>query len=114
MNWNRLSLFKLPNRHKRFEYVPRYYDPKKEALKDKINRAKQEATIDDNGKFARDIKFRADTAARWGNSEYKSQSMRSNIRLIIILMLVIVTFYYLFIGLDIAGMGIDENLDKLK
>lgn len=114
MDWNKFSIFKLPNRHKRFEYMPRYYDPQKEELQEKINRAKKEAAIGDNGKFARDIKFKAEMAERWGNSEYKSAAFRRNIRLIIILAVIIIAFYYLFIGLDVAGVAIDENMDKLK
>ena len=39
MNWNRMSLVKLPDRHKRFEYIPRYYDPRKEELNKKIEQA---------------------------------------------------------------------------
>ncbi|WP_070138321.1 hypothetical protein [Crocinitomix algicola] len=114
MDWNRLSIFKLPNRHKRFDYTPRYYDPRKEALKEKVKRAEMENGVDEDGTYAREVKFKADMAERWGNSEFRTQSFRSNIRLIIILAIVVLAFYYLFIGLDVAGVAIDENIDKLK
>ena len=98
MNWNRMSLFKMPNRHKRFEYIPRFYDAKKEELERKIEQA--ENPIDKDGKFQRDLKFRQKTADKWGNPEFKTEAMRSNVRLIIIFFIVLIAFYYLFIGLD--------------
>ncbi len=114
MNWNRFSLFKLPNRHKRFDYVPRYYDAEKESLLKKLKQAEKENLLDENGKYAREIKFKAKVENKWGNSDYKAQSMRSNVRLIVILGVVIVLFYYIFVGLDGIGYFLDENLDKLK
>lgn len=114
MNWNRFSLFKMPGRHKRFDFVPRYYNPEKEALEEKIRQAKIENGLLDDGSIRREIKFKAETSNKWGNSEFKSQSMRANIRLIIILFLVIAAFYYIFVGLDGVGYFLDENMDKLK
>lgn len=108
MNFNRFSLFKLPNRHKSFEYVPRYYDPKKEALKKKIQQAKKENLVDENGKYAREISFRQKTEDRWGNSDYKAQHLKANIRLAIILSVIIFAFYFLFKGLDIVGPVLDS------
>lgn len=111
MDWNRLSLFKLPNHHKRFEYVPRYFDPKKDELKKKLREAEVE-----NGdpvaamKVARDIKFKAKIDDKWGNSDFKAQRMRSNVRLIIILVCIMTAFYFIFKGLDFMGVFIDENL----
>lgn len=113
MNWNKLSLFKLPNRHRRFDYVPRYYDPRKEALEKKLKQAQQENLSVDENKMAREIKFKAELQNKWGNSEYKSQSMRSNIRLIVILGIIIVLFYYIFIGLDGIGYFLDEHGENL-
>lgn len=114
MNWNRFSLFKLPNRHKRFDYVPRYYDPRKEILQQKLEQAKRENGEEVEGSAARQIKFKAQLEDKWGNSDFKAQNMRSNIRLIVILGCVIALFYYIFIGLDGLGYFIDNNLDKLK
>ena len=59
MNWNRISLFKLPNRHKRFDYVPRYYDADKEALQRKIDQANREAGLTATSNHSREIEFRS-------------------------------------------------------
>jgi hypothetical protein len=113
MDWNRLSLFKLPNRHKRFEYVPRYFDPQKEELRKKLRQAEIENGGDvDVKKLKREIQFKSKIENKWGNSELKSQKMRSNIRLIIIFICLIIAFYYIFKGLDVMGLFIDENLRK--
>ncbi len=114
MNWNRISLFKLPNRHKRFDYVPRYYDADKEALQRKINQANREAGEEANSNYAREIEFRSQLQSKWGNSDYKAASMRSNIRLIVILGLLLIAFYYVFVALDLGGMFIDENKNNWK
>lgn len=106
MNWNRISLFKLPKEYNRFDYIPRYYDPRKEELQRKITAAN--ATQGDDEKVNRDISFRSKTQDRWGNPDFKTEAFRSNIRLIIILGIILAVFYYLFIGLDIAGSAIDS------
>ncbi len=113
MNWNRFSLFKLPNHHKRFEYVPRYFDAEKEALRKKLKAANlDESTDEESVQRRREITFKTKTASRWNNSDYKSQTMRSNVRLIVILAGVVILFYYIFQGLDGMGLFIDEKLNK--
>lgn len=110
MNWNRMSLFKLPNRHKRFEYIPRYYDPRKEELNKKIEQA--ENAVDQEGNYQRKISFRQKTADKWGNPEFKRQTMRSNLRLIVIFAIVLMATYFLFIGLDHIAPFLDNNSGK--
>ena len=110
MNWNKMSLFKLPNRHKRFEYVPRYYDPKKEEIKKKMIHA--DNPVDENGKYQRELSFRQKTADRWGNTDFKREAMRSNIRLIIIFGIVLFAVYFVFQNLDLMGEFIDTNSAK--
>lgn len=114
MNWNRFSMFKLPNRHKRFDYIPRYYDADKEALQRKIEQAKREAGENKEGNYAREIEFRAQIQSKWGNTEYKTAAMRSNIRLIVILGILLIAFYYVFVALDLGGMLIDESKNNWK
>ena len=114
MNWNKLSLFKLPNRHRRFDYMPRYYDPKKELLENKIKQAQLSKGEGVEGQVAREIRFKSEMQDKWGNSDYKAQSLRSNIRLILILGIVILIFYYIFVGLDGLGYFLDNNLENLK
>jgi|SRR5210317_1420438 len=115
INWNNYSLFKLPNQNRRFEYIPRYYDERKETLQKKIKQAQIEKEHLDKGDVERVINFREQMNDSWRNGdEVKSQRFRSNIRLIIILGVIIIAFYYLFLGLDVGAEGIDENIDKLR
>lgn len=115
MNWNKYSLFKLPNRHRRFEYVPRYYDPKKEELKRKIREAERAAKRE-KGEVGmdvrREISFRQSTADKWGNTEFKNQAMRSNIRLIVIFAIVLIAFYFLYQSLADVGTWIDSQTGR--
>ncbi|MBD3638309.1 MAG: hypothetical protein HUJ25_13235 [Crocinitomicaceae bacterium] len=114
MNWNKYSLFKLPNKHRRFEYVPRYYDPRKEELEKKIKAAEREANLT-KGKdveMRREISFRQRTSDHWGNSEFKSKMMNTNIRLIVILGIALIGFYFLFEHLDGWAYFLDEKTGK--
>jgi len=108
MKWGRISLFKLPNKHRRFEYVPRYYDPKKEKLKKQIAQANKEGILDDEGRYTREINFRAKVQDKWGNSEFRQKSTMANIRLIMILGVLVVVVYYIFQALDFGGEAIDQ------
>ncbi len=110
MNWNKMSLFKLPNRHKRFDYIPRYYDPKKEELEKKIKQA--ESATDANGNYQRELSFRQQTADKWGNTDFKREAMRSNVRLIIIFGIILFAVFFLFQYLDVIGTFIDNNKGK--
>ncbi len=92
-----MSLFKLPSKSREFNFHPRYYDERKERLKKKIELYSGENKTEDR---TRSIKFRAEMEDNWGNSGYKTQAIRSNVRLFIILVLIITLFYYLFGGID--------------
>jgi DNA-directed RNA polymerase sigma subunit (sigma70/sigma32) len=102
-----MSLFKLPSRHKRFEYIPRYFDPRKEELNKKIAQAEKSANGDQN--YKREISFRQQTSDKWGNAEYKKKTMQSNLRLVIIFGLVLLACYILFVGLDDIVPFLENN-----
>ena len=113
MNWNKYSIFKLPNKHRRFEYVPRYYDPRKEELRKKIKRAEAEANPDKNKEdVRREISFRERTADSWGNSQFKSDMMRANVRLIVIFAACLIAFYFIYQNLTDAAIFLDEQTGK--
>lgn len=97
MNWNRISLFKMPSNSRGFNFHPRYYDERKERLNKKVELYSGENKSDDR---IRSIKFKANLEDNWGNANHKSQAFKSNIRLLVILGLIILLFYYIFIGLD--------------
>lgn len=107
MNWNRMSLFKLPNKHRRFEYIPRFYNEKEEELKKKIKLS--ENATDKDGNYQREISFRHKTADKWGNTDFKREAMRSNVRLIVIFGIVLFAMYVLIQNLDLIGVFIDNN-----
>jgi len=97
MNWNRMSLFKLPSKSRAFNFHPRYYDERKERLSKKVELYSGENKTEDR---VRSMKFRAEMEDNWGSEGYKTQTIRSNFRLIVILALIIALFYYLFWGID--------------
>ena len=107
MDWNKISLFKLPKSYRRFDYTPRYYDARKEALNAKIAQFERQNNKEESDQFKREITFKSTAEDHWGHADYKSQAMRSNVRLLIILGVILVVFYYLFIGLDNIGPALD-------
>jgi hypothetical protein len=114
MNWNKYSMFKLPNKNRRFDYVPRYFDPKKEELEKKIKQAERIAGTDDGKGIdqRREISFRERTSDKWGNSDFKSQMMSSNARLVVIFLLGLVAFYFLYQHIGEAALFLDEQTGK--
>jgi len=107
MNFNRFSLFKLPNTHRRFEYNPRFYDPKRERLEKKIADASRKGR-DADGRHGRRIAFKERTAEKWGSGDYKYRMIMANVKVFIVLAIVAVVFYYVFSGLDFLGPAIDK------
>ena len=95
-----MSLFKLPSKSREFNFHPRYYDERKERLKKKVELYSGENKSEDR---IRAIKFRATLEDNWGNGGHKSQALKSNLRLLIILAIILGLFYYIFIGLDNVG-----------
>lgn len=87
-----ISMFRIP-RTKQFNYTPIFYDPHKEALKEREQQIKQELGLAD------------ETVPRISNikGKFRSQMKRnqnvksaSNMRLYIIIAILIVAAYYLF------------------
>ena len=101
-----MSLFKMPSRTRVFNFHPRYYDERKEQLKKKVELYSGENKTENR---IRSIKFQADLQDNWGKSHYKSQSFKSNIRLIVILVAILALFYYIFMGLDNVGTLIEKT-----
>ena len=105
MNWNKFSLFKLPNKYKRFEYTPRYYDERKEALEKKIRQYSEEATAEEEMKMRREVNFRENVSDRRSNSDFRRKNMRANLRLLIILGVVLAIFFVLFTQIDFESLS---------
>jgi len=108
MNWSSMSVFKMPSKYRKYSFQPRYYDERKEALKHKLIReAKVNTTVSE-----REIKFQSQLAETWGNTERKSQILKSNIRLLVILLIILASAYYVFIGMDSAEEAINNVITK--
>jgi hypothetical protein len=93
--FSRFSIFKTPT-HKRFDPIPRFYNPDKEYIDGKMNKHKSE----EDGKYS-DIRnnirnnFRNNKAGFGTSHLNRGKSSRSTIRLIIILVLLITITYYI-------------------
>lgn len=96
-----LKFFRMP-RHQRYEYKPRFWDPKKEAMDEKIDRLKKLKAKDPES-----IKARISGGFRQGGGGYEEaararrrQTIRSNMFLLaIIVALVLVTYLLLSVYL---------------
>jgi len=108
MNWSRMSVFKMPSKYRRYSFQPRYYDERKESLKRKLEREEKiNSTVSE-----REIKFQSQLEETWGNTERKSQILKSNIRLLVILLIILASAYYVFIGMDSAEEAINNAISK--
>ncbi len=88
---------------KRYDYYPRYYDADKEDLEKRIKNAKAEMGIqsDEDGEdVRREITFRKQAAANWGDSSYSRQARIANLRLILILGGIGVLFFFIYSKVD--------------
>jgi len=108
MNWSRMSVFKMPSKYRRYSFQPRYYDERKESLKRKLEREEKiNSTVSE-----REIKFQSQLEETWRNTERKSQILKSNIRLLVILLIILASAYYVFIGMDSAEEAINNAITK--
>ena len=87
---------------KRYDYYPRYYDPDKEDLENRIKRAKAELGIkDDEGNTIRqEIKFKKTVDDNWRQGMVRQSHFSANVRLVVILIALCGLFYYIYSKLD--------------
>jgi len=93
MNFSKFSVFRLPNNYKRFEYTPRYYDADKEAREKKLNKLRADREILEDEEPEKRISFRQNNRA---GSIRKTQTLKSNLRLVMILGALVIILYYLY------------------
>jgi hypothetical protein len=89
------SLFKT-RKPRQFEYQPRYWDPRKEALEARIKRIEQEIAIEKGEKIPPARTLRRGFMRGEGSRSLKSQHRSSNIRILIILA-ALSLFLYLYL-----------------
>jgi hypothetical protein len=104
-----MSVFKMPSKYRRYNFQPRYYDERKESLNRKLEREKNISASTE-----REIKFKSEIEETWGNTERKSQILKSNIRLLVILILIAGGVYYVFTAMDSAEEIINTAIENKK
>lgn len=85
--------FFYKHKPKGFNYIPRYYDPEKEAWEKK----KAEAGLNSN--LSHEEQLRLEMRKKWGvdkNNEDPSERRAKTVRTLIIVAVVAVAFYYIF------------------
>lgn len=95
--------------NKRFDYTPMYYDEKKEALnkKKEVYRRMQSGEMSDDEK--RDL-LRHEMRQSWSRTNYrKSQEKASNIRIMILILVLLALGYFIFTGID----QVDNIVEKI-
>ena len=106
----RIQFMKV-NRHKRYEYTPRYYDARKERLQkliDKHNEKESDLSKDD---FAYRERIKQRIADSYdSNMSTASASRAANIRLIIILAALLLASYFILDYVDIFANEV-TNID---
>ena len=97
----KFSFFKPP-KHKKFDPVPRFYDPEKEYLEDKLKKINAGSTDEKSQKYEKirsNIRstFRDNRAGFGINRKQRRRYYNSNIRLIVILVFIIIITYILLV-----------------
>ncbi|MFT7611527.1 MAG: hypothetical protein ACI9J3_000472 [Parvicellaceae bacterium] len=97
---------------KKFNLSTRYYDVDKERLDQRINEIEQKHGKEEGDRAKREINFRAQTNLDWKKSQVQKARMRSNIRLLIILVVLTAVFIYLFTNVDAVSSLFQKNAGK--
>ncbi|MFZ2900530.1 MAG: hypothetical protein WA004_17995 [Saprospiraceae bacterium] len=95
-----MRFFKTPG-HLRYEYKPRFWDPEKEELKERIDRAAGEQKGDADSMKTRISEHfaRRYTRGSAGSDYRRAQEKQSNFRLLIILAIILLLGYFFLIAL---------------
>lgn len=88
------TFFRLP-KHKTFQYNPRYYDERKERLQVRIKQIEQEMGVNQGDEYVPRI---SKGSIRGHNSRLRNKKAerQSNVRLLIILIVLLLITYILF------------------
>ncbi|NOU58902.1 hypothetical protein [Marinifilum caeruleilacunae] len=108
------GFFKRPQ-HKRFNLQPRYWDPAKEEREDRERRIKSELGIkDEDGQYVPNIKGRMRSELRHKLSDASGARKKSNIRLLVIFVILAVVAYAYVFGWDELLERIIGGMESLK
>ena len=87
------SFFKI-NKNRRFNFIPRYYDPQKENLEKRIRSIEQEMGVKEGEAYRPSL--RKGQMTNYFNRKRDKAQKQSNIRLIIIFIVLFLISYFLF------------------
>ena len=87
------SFFKI-NKNKQFNFIPRYYDPQKEDLEKRIRSIEQEMGVKEGEAYRPSL--RKGQMRNYFRGKKRKAQKQSNIRLIIILIVLFIISYFLF------------------
>lgn len=91
--------FMKVNRHRRFNFTPRFYDERKERI-DKLREAYHGDT--DSSPEERQLQLRERIQSNWStNKSYSKKSKAANLRLIIILAVLLLIVYLILGNVDV-------------
>lgn len=104
----KITFFSKTRAHKKFHYIPMYYDEQKEYLELK------KAQYRDRDKTEQDIETRKDIlrqemSANWSRTQNAAAAKRtSNIRILILIGLIVALGYFILYGLDQVDVVINK------
>ncbi|MEL7022008.1 MAG: hypothetical protein AAGK47_10385 [Bacteroidota bacterium] len=103
-----LNFFKTP-RHQRYNYIPRFYDPKKEDLEERL-RIMEGVKSGDTEDIKKRISggFRASSYASGASTYRNKQVVRSNIMLIVIVVVLCLLAYLM------TNIYLEEIVDLIE
>ncbi len=96
------GFFKL-QKHKEFNFTPRYYNEDKERLEQRYNEIANEQGVTTNRDkqiVRRQISFREKVNDSWKMANHSRQNKFSNLRLLVILGVLIAAFYFIYLNIE--------------
>jgi len=103
------QIIKLP-KYKKFSYKPIYYDKRKEALEEKIQKAKNRKTAIEKGEYKPD--FKGKFRNNYSREITKKQKKAANIRFLILIVFFSVLAYIIIQKSDVLGKMFDVLFSK--
>lgn len=95
--------------NKRFDYTPMYYDERKDALNKKKELYSRMRTGEMTESEKRDL-LRQEMKQSWSRTNYrKTQEQASNIRILILILVLLALGYFIFNGID----EVDNIVEKI-
>ena len=89
------SFFKI-SKHKAFEYKPLYYNENKEKMKERYDRIKQELNHSGDYTGYSIDQFKSKIHERWARNSYHKTSRTSNIRILVLVLVIVAILWYIF------------------